>query len=197
MRGHLVWILVGWNLLTLMGGVGSAEAASGDAAGTYTVTITKTEVSKDGGLTYTTVFSGSTAVNIASASAGAAVAGLANGTALVPGTYTSVRTTIGATMQIKGYLNIAGSTWYTNGGADTAGFSVNTGVTNTPGTDYAISSFAIPVANRTSTQTGFSIVVATGGSAPTIRVAFDTSGVITNSGGTPTVGAPSVTITSI
>ena len=196
MRGHVAWVLVGWGLLGLIVGVESAEAASGDADGTYTVTITKTEVSRDGGSTYATVFSGSTAVNIASASAGAAVAGLANGAALAPGTYTSVRNTIGATMQTKGYINISGSTWYTNGGTVTNGFSVNAGVTNSPGSDYAISTFTIPAANRTSTQTGFSIVVTSGGSPPAVRIAFDTSGVITNSSGTPTIGAPSVTITS-
>jgi len=196
MRRHFAWPLVGWSLLGLVVGVGGAEAASGDADGTYTVTVTKIEMSRDGGTTFTTVFSGSTAINIASVTAGAAAAGLVSGAALAPGTYTVVRNTIGSTLQIKGYLNIAGSTWYTNGGADGGAFTVNAGVTNTPGAGYAISSFTIPAANRTSSQTGLSMVVTSGGAASTARIAFDTSGVITNSGGAPTIGPPTVTITS-
>ncbi len=177
-------------------GVGGAEAASGDADGTYTVTVTKIEMSRDGGTTFATVFSGSTEINIASVTAGATAAGLVSGAALAPGTYTVVRTTIGSTLQIRGYLNIAGSTWYTNGGTDGGAFTVNAGVINTPGAGYAISIFTIPAANRTSSQTGLSMVVTSGGAASTARIAFDTSGVITNSGGAPTIGAPGVTITS-
>lgn len=196
MRGRLMWIFVFGGLLGVMGWLGCAEAASGDADGTYTVTVTKIEMSRDGGATFATVFSGSTAINIASVSAGATAAGLANGAALAPGTYTVVRTTIGATLQIRGYINIAGSTWFTNGGTDSNGFSVNAGVANTPGATYAIASFTIPSANRTSSQSGLSMVVTSGGAAPTCRVAFDTSSVITNSGGAPTIGPPSVTMTS-
>lgn len=196
MRGRFAWVLIGWGLLGLVVGVGGAEAASGDADGTYTVTVTKIEMSRDGGTTFATVFSGSTAINIASVTAGATAAGLVSGAALAPGTYTVVRTTIGSTLLIKGYLNISGSTWYTNGGSDSNGFTVNAGVTSTPGSSYAISTFTIPPANLTSSQTGLSMVVTSGGAAPTCRVAFDTSGVITNSGGTPTIGAPGVTITS-
>ena len=196
MRCHFAWALVGWSLLGLVVGVGGAEAASGDADGTYTVTVTKIEMSRDGGATFSTVFSGSTAINIASVTAGATAAGLVSGVALAPGTYTVVRTTIGSTLQIKGYLNISGSTWYTNGGTDGSAFTVNAGVTNTPGATYATSSFTIPSANLTNSQTGLSIVVTSGGAGPTVRVAFNTSGVITNSGGTPTIGAPGVTITS-
>ena len=195
-KSSLIFLAFG-GIFCLMGWVAQeAQAASGDADGTYTVTVTKVEISKDNGSTYTTLFDGSQAINIASASAGAVAASLATGVALAPGTYTTVRTTIGSTMQIKGYLNISGSTWYTNGGTDSNGFSVNAGVTNTPGSSYAIAIFTIPAANRTSTQSGFSIAVTTGGSASTTRIAFDTSGVITNSGGTPTIGPPSVTITS-
>jgi len=196
MRGRFAWTLVGWSLLGLIVGVGGAEAASGDADGTYTVTVTKIEMSKDAGATFSTVFSGSTSINIASVTAGATAAGLVSGAALAPGTYTVVRTTIGSTMQIKGYITITGSTWYTNGGTGSDGFTVNPGVVDTPGSSYAISTFTIPPANLTSSQSGFSIVVTSGGASPTVRVAFDTSGVITNSGGTPTIGPPTVTITS-
>jgi hypothetical protein len=58
-----------------------AQAASGDADGTYTVTITKLELSTDG-TTFVTVFEGSQAINIASANAGAVAAGLVSGVTL-------------------------------------------------------------------------------------------------------------------
>ncbi len=182
--------------LSLVGWLGAADAASGNADGTYAVTVTKVEVSKDGGSTYTTIFSGSQSINIAAANAGATAASLANGAALAPGTYTLVRTTIGATMTAKGYLNISGSTWFTNGGSDSNAFSVNGGVLNTPGSTYAISTFTIPAASRTSTDSSLSITVKADGTSPTVNIAFDTSGVITNSGGTPTIGAPTITTTS-
>ena len=185
-------ILVAW----LASGLGLAEAASGDADGTYTVTVTKVEVSTNSGSTYTAVFSGSQAINIASATAGATAAGLVSGATLPPGTYNAVRATIGATLQLKGYLNISGSTWFTNGGADSNGFSVNAGVINTPGSTYAISTFTIPAANRTNTTSGMSMTVTESGAGPTCSIAFDTSGVITNNSGTPTIGAPTITITS-
>lgn len=193
---RMVWVLGLLWCSGLIAGLETAEAASGDADGTYAVTVTKVEVSKDSGVTYTTMFSGSQAINIASASAGATAASLANGASLTPGTYTIVRVTIGSTMTIKGYLNISGSTWFTNGGTDGDAFTVNGGVTSTPGSTYAISTFTIPSANRTNTTSGLSITVAGDGSAPTVNVAFDTSGVISNSGGSPTIGAPTVTTTS-
>lgn len=194
-RRWAVLIGVVWCSAALVG-TGTAEAASGDADGTYAVTVTTVEVSKDGGTTYTTMFSGSQAINIASASAGATAASLVSGAALTPGTYTIVRVTIGSTMTVKGYLNISGSTWYTSGGTDSGAFGVNAGVTSTPGSDYAISTFTIPSANRVNTTSGLSITVAADGSAPTVNVTFDTSGVISNSSGTPTLGAPTVTMTS-
>lgn len=182
--------LAGW----LLGIAGWTEAASGDADGTYTVTITLIEVSKNGGTTYTTLFSGSQAVNIASASAGAAVAGLASGVDLEAGTYDTVRTTLASTLLLKGFVNNGTTTIYTNNDAD--GFTNNSGGgANSPGTDYAISTFTIPEANRTQTITGLSLSVSR--QAPrTCIVTFDTAGVITQSGGTPSVGAPSVTISS-
>lgn len=181
--------------MALLAPVGAAEAASGDADGTYTVTVTKIEVSKDAGATYTTVFSGSQAINIAAANAGATAAGLVSGAALAPGTYTRVRTTIGDTLSLKGYINISGSTYYTDGGSDSGAFTANGGVTDTPGSDYAISTFTIPADFRTNTNTSVSIAVKDGG-ASTCSITFDTSGVITNSGGLPSVGGPTITVTS-
>lgn len=195
MAGRAWW----WSLVAacLVGtAAGAADAASGDADGTYTVTVTKIEMSKDAGTTYTTVFSGSQAINIASASAGATAAALVSGVALAPGTYTHVRVTNGATLSVKGYVNISGSTWYTDGGTDSGAFSQNSGVSDTPGSDYAVSTFTIPEANRTNTDTGLSIAVTAGGAAKTCNVSFDTSGVVLNSGGQPSLGPPTVTMSS-
>lgn len=175
-------------------GLRGVEAASGDADGTYTVTITNVEASQDGGTTYTTIFSGSQDINIASVSAGAVAAGLASGAALDVGTYNTVRVTIGATLRAKGYVNNAGSTVFTNGGTDGSASSTNGGVTDTPGATYAISTYAIPAANRTNTTSGLSMVVQIGKS-PTVTVQFDTSGVLSVVGGGIVPGAPLVTIT--
>ena len=183
-------ILYGWLSSAVL-----AEAASGDADGTYTVTITKLETSKDSGVTYTTLFEGSQAVNIASVSAGSIAAGLVNGVNLDVGTYDRVRATIGATLLLKGYVNNGATTIYTNGGTDGNGFSTNGGAANTPGSDYGTSTFTIPAGSRTSTTSGLSIQIQPG-IAPTVTVQFDTTGVMTQSGGIPSVGAPSVTITS-
>ena len=183
--------------LVLCGAVGSREAnaASGDADGTYTVTITKIEASKDGGTTYATVFSGSQDINIASVSAGAVAAGLASGAVLDVGTYNTIRVTIGSTLRAKGYVNNSGNTVYTNGGTDTSASSTNGGVLNSPGSDYAISTYTIPAANRTNTTSDLSMVVQVGKS-PTCTVKFDTSGVLSVIGGGVVPGAPSVTITT-
>ncbi len=188
-------MLIGWiSVAAVFIGLGLAEAASGDADGTYTVTITKVEVSKNGGTTYTTIFSGSQDINIASVSAGAVAAGLASGAALDVGTYDTVRVTIGATLRAKGYVNNAGNTVYTNGGTDGSASSTKGGVLNTPGSDYAVSTYTIPPANRTNTTSGLSMTVQIGKS-PTVTVKFDTSGVLSVVGGGIVPGAPLVTIT--
>ena len=171
-------------------GAARVEAASGNADGTYTVTVTMVEVSKDSGTTYTTVFNGSQSINIASVSAGAVAAGLVSGVTMDAGTYDRIRVTIGGTLQLKGYVNNGATTIFTDGST----FSTNGAAADTPGGTYAVSSFAIPADSRTSTQT-VSIPVQPGG-APTVSVAFDTSSVLTQSGGTPSVGAPIVTVTS-
>ncbi len=168
------------------------EAASGDADGTYTVTVTKIELSTDG-TNFITVFDGSSAINIASVTAGAQAAGLVSGAAVPPGTYTTVRTTIGANLLIKGYINIGGTTFYTNNDSD--GFGSAAGNDNQNQPDYAISTFAVPAANRTSSQS-FTITVPKGGPPPTMRVAFDTSGTLINAGGNPSLGPPSITTSS-
>ena len=191
--GWIVVGLVGW----LLGAATWTEAASGAADGTYTVTITLIEVSKDGGATYTTLFSGSQAVNIASASASATVAGLADRVALEPGTYDTVRVTLDSTLLLKGYVNFGTTTIYTNNDAD--GFDNNSGGgadrTDNGPTTYAVSTFTISTVNRTQTFTGLSLLVSPA-SPRTCIVTFNTAGVITQSGGTPSVGAPSVSISS-
>ncbi|MBI4354458.1 MAG: hypothetical protein HY595_04400 [Candidatus Omnitrophica bacterium] len=169
--------------------MGPAQAASGDADGTYQVTITKLELSTDG-TTFVTVFEGSQAINIAAANAGAVAAGLVSGVTLAAGTYTTVRATLGANLLAKGYVNNGADTIYTNNSAN--GSTTNSGVNNTPGADYAISTYTIPSANRTNTMTGLSFIVQPGVSK-TVKVSFDTSGVLSISNGVIIPGAPSVT----
>ena len=187
--GCVALVVVCWAV-----GLRGVAAASGAADGTYTVTITKVEVSKDSGTTYTTIFSGSQSINIASVSAGAVAAGLASGAVLDVGTYDTVRVTLGTTLLAKGYVNNAGNTVYTNGGTDGSASSTNGGVTDTPGSGYAISTYTIPAANRTNTTSGLSMVVQVGKSS-TVTVKFDTTGVLSFSGGGVIPGAPVVTIT--
>jgi hypothetical protein len=180
-------------VVSLNVGVGSLWAASGDADGTYTVTVTKVEASQDGS-TFTTLFEGSQDINIAAVGAGAVAAGLVSGASVGTGTYTTVRVTIGSTLRVKGFVNNSAGTFtfYTNGGTDGGAFSTNIGAPNTPGGDYAIATFTVDAANRTNTTTGLSIVVAPG-AGPTVTVKFDTSGVIVN---TPSIRPPTVTISS-
>lgn len=194
---RLAWrswmVRCGWLLSVLVGG-GWVEAASGDADGTYAVTVTKIEASLDGS-TFTTLFEGSQRINIAAVNAGAVAAGLVSGVDMADGTYTTVRVTIADTLTAKGFVNNGATTIYTDGGTDTGAFSTNSSAANTPGTDYAISTFTVPADNRVNTTSGLSIKVADGTSA-TVTVAFDTSGVITQTGGIPSLSAPTVTISS-
>lgn len=187
------WLFFGWILLAWA--VAEALAASGDADGTYTVTITQVEISSDNGATYATIFSGSQLINIAAANAGAVAASLGAGAKPTPGTYNRVRVTLGANLLLKGYVNNGATTIYTNGATDSAGFTTNAAAANTPGSTYATSTFTIPAASRTATLTT-SFVIAGSGASRKVRVAFDTSGVITQAGGIPSVGAPSVSVTS-
>lgn len=171
-----------------------AEAASGDADGIYTVTIKKLEFRNATTGDFITVFEGSRAINIAAASAGATAASLLSGGGVPQGTYNQVRVTMDATLTVKGYVNNGATTIYTDGGTDTEAFTTNGAAANTPGADYATSTFTIPAAFRTATDpVSFTI----GAVAPTVRVTFDTSGVVTQSGGIPSLGAPSVTITAV
>ena len=180
--------------LALLGVVSEARAASGDADGTFTVTITQVEISKDGGATYATLFSGSQEINIAAAGAGAVAAGLVSNGALPPGTYNQVRVTLGSTLRIKGFVNNGAGTGtlYTNNDAD--GFDLNGAAINTPGADYAVSTLTIPVANRVDTLTT-SIVVSGDGSPCRVRIDFDTAGVLSAAGNVPSLNDPTVTVT--
>ena len=163
------------------------EAASSDADGTYTVTITKLEVSKDSGATFITVFSGSQAINIAAADAGAVAAGLVSGAAMETGTYDRVRVTLASDLLVKGFRNTGGGTTdYTNG------TSFNTVAGNDPGGDYAVSTLTVPEENRVQTFTGYSIVVQPGGSSQ-VTITFNTTGVIIAG---PSIKPPSVSVTA-
>ena len=179
------------SLLLILLWAGSAWAATGDADGTYTVTITKIEISQDGGGTYFTVFSGSQAINIASAQAGAVAGSLVNASGVPHGSYNRVRVTLGDSLIMRGFVNNGGTTFYTNNDAD--GFGLNGNAANAPGADYTTSTFTIPAANRTQL---FSInfTCPGGGAGVKVRISFDASGVLSISGGLPAVGAPSVSI---
>ena len=96
----------------------------------YKITITTIEISDDGGSTYTTLFSGSQEVDIAAVNAGAVAGGLISGVDLPDGTYNAIRATVGDTITVKGYVNIRGTTHYTDGGADAAAFSQAVGNDN-------------------------------------------------------------------
>jgi hypothetical protein len=176
-------MLMGWiSVAAIFTGLGVVEAASGDADGTYTVTITKVELSKDGGTTYTTVFSGSQAINIASANAGAVAAGLASGVELDVGTYTVCRVTLDSALVVKGYITVGGTTFYTDGTSFTGVAGSN------PGAGYATSTFTIDPTNRTQTYTSLSMVVQPG-SSPKVTIKFNTAGVVIAD---PSIGPPSV-----
>lgn len=169
------------------------RAGSGDADGIYTVDITKIEISSDSGSNYTTIYSGSSQVNIASASAGATVAGLASGVPMPPATYNAVRSTVGSSLLFKGYVTSGGTTYYTDGGTDGGAFSGVAG--SSPGSDYATSTFTIDAGSRTQTETGLSIVCSKG-VTPTVTVEFDTSSVLSVSGTDVTLSPPVVDIAS-
>lgn len=175
------------------------EAGDQDADGTYTVTVTTVELSKDSGATYATVFSGSQAVNIASADAGAAVGGLVSGAELEAGTYDRARVTLGATLLAKGYVNSGGNTFYTDGGTETgAGESTSSiaGTNNTSAADYATSTYTIPVGDRTQVVT-FSTPVAVSKDNPkTCIVTFNTADVLSLNATVVVPGAPSVSVSS-
>jgi hypothetical protein len=166
-----------------------AKAVSEAADGTYTVTITKIELSKDSGATYTTVFEGSSAVNIAAVNAGAVAAGLVSGKALDPGAYNAIRVTLGSDLLVKGYINNGAGTDYTDGTT----FSNNSAANDTPGTDYAISTFTIPSNQLVQTDTSTFSMVLKEGSASTATVSFNTATVIIAG---PGVGPPSVAYSS-
>jgi len=174
-------------------GTSPAWSASTDADGTYSVTVTKIELSTDGGTTYSTIFEGSQLVNIASANAGAVVASLVDGGSLEYGVYDTVRTTIGANLVAKGYVNDGADTVYTDGSNNT---TRNVGTTDTPAAGYDSSTFTIPVANRTIVTTPASPITCSQGVSPIVTVSFDTSGVLSVSGTAVVPGAPTVSIAS-
>lgn len=183
----LGWVAL-WSLFLVMGlGISAVQAGSTDADGVYSVTITKVEFSTDG-TNFITVFEGSKLVNIAAIDAGAVAAGLIGGVSIPAGTYTDVRWTVGSDLLLKGYINSGADTTYTNG----ATFDTNVGSTDTPGNDFATSTFTIPGGSRSGTTSGLSIEVGQGKN-PVCSVSFDTSGVISAG---PSINAPVVDITS-
>lgn len=180
--------------LGLAGAIATEAATNGAADGTYTVTVTLVEACQ-GSSNCQTLFSGSQAINIAAANAGAVASSLVSGAEITAGTSNTINVTIGSTLQAKGYVNISGQTQYTDGGTDLTAFNNIAGSDQFNQADYATSTFTVPSAQRTQTTGGLTITVGPGLPAPKCRVAFDTSGVIFNDGGNPGLNPPSVTIT--
>jgi hypothetical protein len=192
------WV-AGGLALGLLAAWPGVEAGTTDADGTYTVTITQIEISKDAGANYATLFSGSQAVNIASENAGATVAGMASGVELDAGSYDRARVTLDATLLAKGYVNSGGSTFYTDGGTETgAGESTSqiAGLNNTTAADYAVSTYTIPVADRTQVVTFTSPVTVNKDNPRTVIVTFNTAGVLSLNVVVVVPGAPSVSVSS-
>lgn len=188
-------LLAGGVCAAWLGLAAPAGAATGSGGGqAYKVTVTTVETSSDGGSTYTMLFSGSQEMDIAAANAGAVAASLVSGVQLSPATYNRIRVTIGATMKAKGYVNISGVTHYTSGGTDAGAFSQAAGNDSPPSSGFVESTFTVPSGNRTSVDTVSIVVTPT--NAPTVKVAFNTAGVFINSGGNPSLGPPTVTITT-
>lgn len=189
------WWAGTWSAALLLCLPYAAQAATGNGGGqVYKVTITTIEISNDGGSTYTTIFSGSKEIDIAAVDAGATAAGLVSGVDLPDGTYNTIRATVGSSIKVKGYVNIGTTTYYTDGGTDSGAFSTAVGADNPP-TD---SSFAESTFNlggpQSATTTGLNMVM-TPETSSVVTVAFDTTGVITQNGVSPSVGAPTVTVT--
>lgn len=188
------WRLLAWSLGWLVCASQAAEAAGGSGGGqVYKVTITTIEISTDGGSTYTTLFSGSQEIDIAGVDAGAVAAGLVSGADLPDGTYNTVRATVARTIKVKGYRNIGGTTYYTNGQSDSNAFSTRSGTDNPP-TDSTFAESTFDIGGPASeTKTGLAIVMSQE-SSPIVTVKFNTAGVVTESGGLPSIGAPTVDI---
>ncbi|OGX39692.1 MAG: hypothetical protein A3C53_05580 [Omnitrophica WOR_2 bacterium RIFCSPHIGHO2_02_FULL_68_15] len=168
--------------------VAPAWAASGDPEA-YGVTITRIELSKDGGASYVTRFEGYADVNLAAPGVGAPIADLGKDTPLPKGTYNRLRVTLGPTLYLKGYVNHGGATLFTNGGADLVGYETNAAAANAPGATYAVSSVTIPNTARTFEQ---AIDIHVGSTMPALHLAFDLTGLITQTAGVPAVSAPAV-----
>jgi len=184
-------------ILSFISGAPVSFAASGDADGTFTVDMTKIEISSDSGTTYTTIFEGNTSVNIASADAGAAISSLIQDVTLKNGLYDCVRATVGDTLLMRGYVNDpdAVTTLYTDGDSNDDAFTGTAGL-DSPGGDYAVSAFTIDAVQRTQVTCGLSINIDGGGAVPTVVVNIDANGVLTQSGDTPSIGSPNIVCSS-
>ena len=113
--GVIVWLVLG------VAGISFGAAVATDTPQTYKVSITKLEISNDGGSTYITLFEGaSDYIDIASVSAGQAAGNFFAGLSVPDGTYTHVRATPSATFKMKGSVSYSGTTYYTIAGGSTS-----------------------------------------------------------------------------
>jgi len=113
------------------------------------------------------------------------------------GLYDCVRATVGGTLLFQGYVNNPGAvtTIYTDGDSDDDAFTGTAGL-DSPGGDYAVSTFAIDADQRTQVTCGLNIKIAGGESPPTVVVNIDANAVLTQSGGTPSLGSPNIVCSS-
>ena len=169
-----------------------SQAASGDPDGVYGVIITKIELSKDSGKSYLTCFEGYSDVNLIAASAGRSITRLIFSAPLAQGVYNRTRVTLGQKLYLQGYVNDGNTTIFTNGDNEGKGYELNAASADTPGSTYSVSAFTIPEDQR---SYEYMINISVGAKPPALHAAFDLSGVITQAGGIPSVGIPSVTVT--
>jgi len=156
---------------------GSIQAVSGTPS-IFRITIKMIEASTDGGTTFTTVGEGDLSLDIASSSAGGAVAGYATKSDMPPGTYNAMRITMSNQIGLKGSIEQdtggnAGTTFYTTAdcaGSSTAGDEVECTFTVTS----APSGFSLDTdaGTMTTTDTSVSIVIKKD-AATRVKVDFD------------------------
>lgn len=93
----------------------------GDAGGgTYSVTMKKMEISKDG-TNFVTIGEGDMAFDMASGSVGASIGNYVSNSSIPAGTYTTFRATMSRTQNIKGQGDYLATTYYTTTQNGTAG----------------------------------------------------------------------------
>lgn len=172
----------------------------------YEITFNKLELKKTDG-TYLELFSGSKAVNIASASTGEAIADLLSGAKVPDGEYTHVRATIADSFTINACQDLSAGTNCTTattsaaGGGPATGSETAAGPSATPADDVITASGAANLQQETALS--ISVVDGVCSVRKGLSISFDLTGVLTytanacNSGTANCIhlsGAPTITI---